>query len=115
VTKIVVRCLTTEGALLGWAETQAAVPGDGHLRASEPVVVLIDVDGECAAVSVHWCDVNVEVRQPLQVPYPCGAGATIVAFNAGDVLIRVGDMPNGLPPVTTKSRTVTVPTGAFRT
>lgn len=114
-TKMVVRCLTADGTLLGWAETQAAVPGDGHLRAAEDVVVPIDVAGECCTLSVHWADVNVEVKVPLPTPVACVPGTSVVAFPKGQTLIKVGDMPTGLAPVTTGSRTVTVPVGSFRT
>ena len=102
--KLVIRLLDGNGDLLGWCEHQAAVKGDGCLRANRAVGLTVDVAGRPAWVSVHWADVNVETR----VPYPLnakwvGSGQTLLLYPGGSVLMECGSMPANLPPVTMKS------------
>lgn len=113
--KLVIRLLGDDGQLLGWCEHQAAVKGDGCLRANGPVMLTTDLSGRPDQVSVHWADVNVEtrVRYPLTggwVP----AGRPLLLYPGGEVLIRCGPMAGGLPPTTTKAPVAVQPlTGAL--
>ncbi len=64
-------------------------------------------------VSLHWCDVNVEVCVPLMDAAPVSPGALLPLFAAGDVLVRVGDMPAALPPITVGAVMIAVPVGGL--
>lgn len=110
-TKLVCRLLDAAGALLGWCDVQAVARGDGALWSPGPVAVPVDVSGQAAWLSTHWCDVNIETRVPC--PVQCVAGGEVVVASTAAPLIRVGPAAGGLPPVTLRRRlTVTVPVGA---
>lgn len=99
-TKLVIRLLDASGALLGWAEHQAAVRGDGKIRASETVVIPVDRVGAPVTASVHWTDVNVEFRWPVHLARLPRIGEGVTLWGADYPLIDVGAPPVGLPPVT---------------
>ena len=112
-TKCVLRLLTAENQLLGWGQLEAQVRGDGCLWADAPVSIPIDREGVCATLSIHWCDLNVEVRVPPPVP-AVTAGRTVV-LQPGR-LLKAGEMPVNLPPVTMRqSTTVAVDVGQMGT
>src|SRR5688572_28631397 len=101
-TKLVLRVLSSAGELLGWEAIQAEARGDGALWAPSPVRVPIDASGAPALLSVHWADVNVELRVPYDEAPPVIPGMTLEIPNASP-LLRVGEPPQSLPPVTTRS------------
>ena len=100
-TKLVLRVLSATGELLGWGEVQAEARGDGALWAPRPVAVFIDQAGTPACLSVHWADVNVELR----VPYESAAvtAGMVLEIPHTSPLLRVGEPPTSLPPVTTRA------------
>lgn len=113
-TKLVLRVLDAGGELLAWAELLADARGDGCLWPQPRAVsALVDRAGQPALLSVHWADVNVEVRSPFDHPPLTEGGAITLAFGDQPVL-RVGPMPGPLPPVTVRAPVVvTVPVGAL--
>lgn len=110
--KIVVRLLDSAGEMLGSVVHHAAIKGDGCLRAASPVVCGIAQGGVPAEVSLHWADVNVEVRVPSPVA-SVQAGQIVPLFDAGSVLIEVGPMPGPLPPIVVGAVAVGVPLGGL--
>ena len=104
-TKVVIRLLDAAGSLLGWAECQAKAKGDGKLWPSAPVVVRLEAFGHPTAVSLHWCDVNVEVRLPLPPGPTFAVGHLLTVFDGTAPLFTVGPMPGPLPPVTGRHHT----------
>lgn len=112
-TKLVIRLFDPEQRMLGWVTHDAAVRGDGTLRSSASVVVPIDLSGTLAAVSVHWCDVNVETRTPCPAK-TVRSGQLLTVFPADVPLLVVGPQAGGLPPVTVRQAvTIGVPAGAL--
>ncbi len=111
-TKLVVRLLNAAGDLLGSVVHHAAIKGDGCLRAAGPVVCGIAQSGFASEVSLHWADVNVEVRVPSPAP-SVQAGQIVPLFDAGAVLIQVGPMPGPLPPIVVGAVAVSVPVGGL--
>lgn len=109
-TKLIIRVLDADGHLLGWAEACGDARGDGALWVDPVPGVLIDEPGTPAWLSVHWCDVNVEVRSQLVAP-AAKAGDTITPQWNGPALV-VGPAAGGLPPVTVRqSIAIGVPAG----
>jgi hypothetical protein len=108
-TKIVLRLLDAADGLIGWTAHEAAVHGDGALWSASPIVIVADRAGAAACVSLHWADVNVEVRVPCVLP-SIAAGQRVTVFPTGERLITVGAPPVGLPPVTV-TRSVVVGVG----
>lgn len=106
-TKVVIRVLTETNDLLGAVVHQAAVKGDACLRATGAVVISPDVSGVVSVVSVHWCDVNVEVRIPCQAA--TAVGVPLIFFPHDAVLITAGTMPSNLPPITLTTPVVATP------
>ncbi len=112
VTKLVIRILDAQDNLLGWAEAEGVAYGDGKLTVAHPVLLGIEQRGRPAMLSVHWADVNVEIRSAMdradvkagdvfQIPAPWAA-------------ITVGPMATGLPPVTVSSPVrIVVPVGGL--
>ena len=111
-TKIVLRLLDAEGALLGAVVHDAAIKGDGCLRAAGPVVVTVAQTGCPAVLSLHWCDVNVETRIAAPVPWVT-TGQVVTLFDRDAPLIVVGPMPASLPPIVVGAVTVAVPAGGL--
>lgn len=109
-TKLVVRVLDADGAMLGSVVHDAAVKGDGCLRAAGAVVCGIAHSGFAACVSLHWADINVEVRVPAPIP-EMHAGDLVALFPADAPLITVGPMPGPLPPIVVGSTAVAIPVG----
>lgn len=104
--------MTGDNRMLGWCEHQAAIRGDGMLRSSGPVALTVTERGPACYVSLHWCDLNVEVR----VAWWAGEvlpGTILNLFETDQQMLKVGDMPGPLPPVTVGSQTVGVPVGSF--
>jgi hypothetical protein len=112
-TKVVCRLLDANNNLIGWTEIKAAIPGDGTLRASEPVVIVVEQEGVPVCISHHWCDPNVEIRLPINAS-TFKVGEQHAMYNAEDELFRVGPMPQGLPAVTMRAAgVIPVPVGGF--
>jgi hypothetical protein len=109
-TKVVVRVLDRDNRRLGWEEHYALLRGDGCLRASDDLLIHIAEGGIPAAVSVHWCDPNVEVRTPVAREK---WSRPFLAFRYNDPIIRVGEMPGPLPAVTVGSVMVGIPVGSL--
>lgn len=101
------------GRMLGSVVHHAKVRGDGCLRASEQVQMGIALSGWPNYISIHWCDVNVEVK----VVAPEGqvsAGQILPLFAPNAVMVTVGEMPRNLPPITVgTSVAIGVPVGGL--
>ena len=82
---------------------EAEARGDGCLSTRTPIPIYVDVAGACAALSIHWCDLNVEVRVPPPI-VDVTVGMTVL-LQPGR-LIKAGEMPTQLPPVTLRQPTV---------
>lgn len=112
-TKLVVRILDVDEQLLGWGEASALARGDGTLWVEPPTPILIERDGKPTYVSVHWCDVNVEIRSVIDYRKPIAAG-NIMTMPGDWVAIVVGPAAGGLPPVTVRTPVeIGVPVGAL--
>ena len=112
-TKLVVRVLDAGGDLLASSVHQARIRGDGCLRAGGPVVTGVARTGWPSVLSLHWCDLHVEVRLPAPA-VAVQAGQIVTWFEDDAILIRVGDMPGPLPPITVgESVAVAVPVGGM--
>lgn len=111
-TKLVCRLMTAEFRLLGWCEHRARMRGDGCLRSDDVVRVAITESGTPAVLSIHWCDVNTEVRTPWTFG-AVAAGSIVTLFERDAMMIRVGEMTGRLPPVTVGSTTVGIPVGGM--
>lgn len=110
-TKLVIRVLDdASGALLGWVAHQAAIRGDGCLRASAPVIVSIRAPGRTGAVSVHWADLNTETRWPMP-GRAVAPGDTLTLFEPHAVILTVGTPPSGLPELVVGRQVVGIPSG----
>lgn len=108
--KIVLRLLDDDDALLGWTEIQAQARGDGCLWSPGPVVVVTDTSGVPAVVSLHWCEVNTEVRLPLPESRLVAAGQPLQLYDRATPIIVCGKVPGRLPAVTLrKPVAITVP------
>jgi len=109
-TKLVIRLLDAAGSLIGWTEHQAAVPGDGTLRAAADVIIVASASGYPITASVHWADINTETR--ITIPaMPLSAGESLALFTKGSTILVVGQMPQNLAPVTVGRAVVSVPAG----
>lgn len=110
-TKIVCRLFDAQGVMLGWTQHEAAIRGDGMIRAADAIAVTIDQAGELSAVSWHWVDVNVETRVAVPLRRVV-QGQTIIVAHRDDPLIHCGPMPGPLPAVTLRqSPVIGVPAG----
>lgn len=107
--KLVIRAMSDDDRLLGWVEHESVLKGDGMLRASGPVVIVMDESGRLSHFTVHWCDVNVVARIETRTTTVAQGDRRPIA-TIGDPLIRVG-IPVFLPPVTVRGAAVAVPTG----
>lgn len=112
VTKLVVRLLDPGGMLLGWAEVQGQARGDGCLWVEEQTIIQLEHDGTVAFLSIHWCDVNVELRSEVeraQVKF-----GEVMTLPGDWEAMRVGPAAGGLPPVTVRqSVSIGIPVGNF--
>jgi hypothetical protein len=109
---LVCRLLDAENRLLGWCAHEAAIAGDGFLRAAGPVVLTVDVSGDPTEVSIHWADLNVETR----VPFPKTRvldRMQLTLFQPNSPMLHVGEPPKRrLPPVSTRcGASIPVPVG----
>lgn len=102
-TKVVVRVLDVEGALLGWCAVQAEARGDGCLWAPSETVVPFDANGRAATLSLHLADFHIEHRMAIDVPASIGDGVKL-----SQPLIKLGDTPGYLPPVTVRAAPVAI-------
>ncbi len=112
--KMVVRVLGLQGELLGWQEVSAHMKGDGCLWSDTPGPYLVDMDeaGTPHVISIHWADMNVEIRKDID-HRPVARGDRVV-LTWTDPMVRVGPAAGGLPPVATKSSTqIGVPVGVL--
>ena len=100
-TKVIVRLLTADQSLLGWAEVQAVMRGDGRLWSPGPVSVPIEQAGALAVLSVHWADVNVESHSAFG-NHGVQLGEIVPVFPAASPILIIGPMPGFLPAVTTR-------------
>ncbi len=104
VTKLVIRILDGKGDLLGWAEAIGEARGDGKITVTGPTVVGIEMGGEAEFLSVHWCDVNVEIRSPM-VRSRMRPGQ-LYRIPGEWPAITCGPAAGGLPPVTVSTPVV---------
>lgn len=103
VTKLVIRVLDAAGQMLGWVEAVGKAYGDGAIRIDSPAVVQIEQAGVPSACSIHWCDVNIEVRSAL-LNYPRFDVGQLLSIDwSGAPALVVGPAAGGLPPVTVRS------------
>lgn len=113
VTTLIVRVLDVHDRLLGWVATPAMARGDGMLWFDGQPSIAIDDDGQACTLSVHWADVNVEVRTAIN-PSPTVARGQVVHLDVDKPALVVGPMPKGLPPVTIRTPVVIgVPVGVL--
>jgi hypothetical protein len=112
--KLVVRLLSADGSLLAWSAMQAQAKQDGALWATQLFTGWGEQDGQAVTVSVHWPDVHVEVKTQLPEPIDIQAGSTVtIAWGSGPML-RLGEPPTYLAPVTERGAvTVGVPVGSL--
>lgn len=106
ITRIIVRIMEVDDRLLGWTETLAEARGDGCLWPSNGphCSVLIEASGWANQVSLHWADVNVELRRPAPATEKRLEPGDIVTLTWADQpIFRVGEQANGLPPVTVRT------------
>ena len=100
-TRLIIRLLNAQGQLLGWAEALGEARGDGALWVWAPTNIGIEVNGILTHVSVHWCDVNVEVRV-VAAPQTVTLGQVITLPGNWEAM-RCGPAAGGLPPVTVRT------------
>lgn len=112
-TKIVCRLLTADHQLLGWCEHRARMRGDGCLRADHAVNLTVTAAGVPRWLSLHWCDANTEVKVLWTGPARVSVGDVVWFFKSDDPMVKIGEMPTNLPPVTVGSVTIAVPTGTL--
>lgn len=111
-TKLVLRLLTDKSELLGWAEVEGDARGDGQIWVDPPTIIPLEQSGTLAHVSVHWCDVNVEIRQ--DVDHTSVKAGDVMTLPGNWAAITVGPAAGGLPPVTVRSNVaINVPLGAL--
>ena len=113
--KIICRLLDPNGRMLGWTEHHAAIRGDGCIRADGNVSIPVDREGDAQCVSLHWCEVNSEIKVPLP-SFPgtirANVGDYFRIYSVGQEMIRVGFPPVNLEPVTVgRPITIGVPAG----
>lgn len=101
-TKLVVRLLGATGNLLGWTEVVGTARGDGCLWVEHPATVVIEEAGMPVWNSVHWCDINVEVRTPIVPDKVLKVGDKVNLDWANGPALRCGPAAGGLPPVTVR-------------
>jgi hypothetical protein len=114
--KLVMRLYDANGALLGWCQHEAAVKGDGLLRAAALVALSIDEPGVPHELSIHWADLNVETRVPMPPNVPMvPRGHLLALFQPNQMMAHVGQPPaTRLTPVSTKSSVnVGIPAGTL--
>ena len=112
-TKLVIRLLDADQVLLGWAEVEGHARGDGKIWVNAPTVLPITDPGKPKYVSVHWCDVNVEIRSEIADIAQVVVGDTITLPGEW-AAITCGPAAGGLPPVTVRSNVeIGVPVGAL--
>lgn len=100
-TKLVIRLLDIGGELLGWAQVLGHARGDGIIWIEDATQVPVDVKGTLAFVSVHWCDVNVELRHPVESIEI--SPENYYAIPGGIPAIVCGPAAGGLPSVTVRT------------
>jgi hypothetical protein len=102
-TKLVVRLLDPNSQLLGWTEVIGEARGDGKITVADPTIIHLDTKGIISTISVHWCDVNVEVRPHFEpIKQESNIGDTF-SLQADWVAIDCGPAAGGLPPVTVRT------------
>lgn len=111
-TKLVIRLLDAAGSLLGWTAHHAAIRGDGCLRASDDVTVIVSAAGVAAEASVHWADLNTETRVPVSAR-PVRSGEVVSLFLRGSVILTVGQPPHGLPDIVVGAAAIGIPAGGI--
>jgi len=91
------------GRMLGWQETLCYARGDGQLWAGQTVHVPIEHTGTASYVSVHWADVNVDVRLPINESVSAKVGDILTVLTVDTPIFRVGPQSGGLPPTVTRA------------
>lgn len=104
--KFVVRVLSVDDELLGWAAVVEVSIARGLIRPASPVPIVIERDGEASALSIQWTDLDVARVQPL-TPVAVTAGSTVTC--AEPLWRVVGDTLVPLPPVTVRQSTILTP------
>lgn len=111
-TKLVVRAMDADRRMLGWAEVEAEARGDGKLWVAPATFLPIDRAGTVAYLSIHWCDVNVEITQVTDAQRVVPGQA--LGLPGEWPAITVGDAAGGLPTVTVRDPImIGVPVGAL--
>lgn len=100
-TKLVVRLLDEHDNLLGWAECEGQMRGDGKLWVKDPTPIMIESAGTVAYHSVHWCDANVEIRS--RVDHAAVTPGQMIQVPGDWVPVVIGKAASGLPPVTVRT------------
>lgn len=115
-TKFVVRLLSSDDALLAWAEVHA-MPKPQRSMAScpfwpiQPTKFLIERDGEVAKMAVHWADLDVARVREMQ-PTGVTAGQVYDFLWLEPIWLVPGMRDVPLPGVTIRApTTVGVPVG----
>ncbi len=110
-TKFVLRVVDDANVLYGWVEVPAEARGDGCLWAKAPALLAIECAGAPTVLSVHWADVNVELRREWTLG-PVSLGQIVTIPNDTPLLI-VGPMATGLVPVTVRGAAIVMPVGVI--
>jgi hypothetical protein len=112
-TKLVIRVMDAADTLLAWTEIQGEIRGDGCLRYAHPAMAWVECAGTPTQLSVHWADVNVEVRSAFAYK-PVTMGDLIPLRWDDQPVLVVGPMPGPLPPVTVRAPiAIAVPVGVM--
>lgn len=112
-TKSVVRVLDREQQLLAWAEVWLETRGDGALWATRPRVAPVERAGTPCELSIHLADINYEVLpRPSFAHKAVEPGDQIVLDWRHQPVVKFGDPPQNLPPVTVRQSVVVgIPVG----
>jgi hypothetical protein len=112
-TKLVIRIMDAQNQLLGWAEATGEAKGDGKIWVDAPTRVMIEQTGIPHLLSVHWCDVNVEIRSLVEQKKPLAFG-NVLELPGQWPAITCGPAAGGLPPVTVRDPvSIGIPVGAL--
>ncbi len=109
--RLVVRVLDADNRLLAWAPVPAEMRGDGCLWVTGVHPAPVEAVGVPAWISVHWPDLNVQVRTRLPSVSSVAPGQTIPLAWPQPV-IRFPSDPTPMPGVTVRGPVgIAPPTG----
>jgi hypothetical protein len=109
--RLIVRILDAFNELLAWAEVQAAMKGDGCLRAQAPTLFIPTASGTVTTLSIHWPDLNVQRRIPwAPAPFNVELGTPfMVKWPDEGVVWKFDSDPEPMPQVSVGSHAIKLP------